>query len=143
MAASHAYSSPLHWYSEGSTARKLVEPELTIAEAIALPAARPLARPQVRVKPGAISKLGYVMLGVAMALVLAQAVRCLVGEAFRLTGLLRNYHAVMAQHGKTQAEHELLRDTIQVYTSKSGIEELARNKLGMVGDGEVLVRVYR
>jgi cell division protein FtsB len=41
---------------------------------------------------------------------------------------------------QTQHDNQVLQNKIRVYTSPSGIEELARNYLNMVGENELPVR---
>lgn len=81
---------------------------------------------------------------IVMALIfgIIQAARSVVSNAYQLSLLSKNLPAVERYHQKTVQENRQLLEKIQIYSSPSGIEELARNNLGLVGEDEILVRFY-
>lgn len=81
-------------------------------------------------------------LGVNAALVfgLVQCVRVFIGDSLNLTRLMHSQASVQNFYARTQQENRLLTHKIRLYSSPSGIEELARNYLNMVGENELPVR---
>ena len=71
---------------------------------------------------------------------LAQCVRALVFDAWSVSNLVQSQAAVNQSYAETRQEHRALSDKIRIYSSASGIEELARNYLNMVGENELPVR---
>lgn len=82
----------------------------------------------------------YVLINAALLFGLVQCVRALVVDALELSSLVQSKASVQAYYAQTRQEHRALNDKIRVYSSPSGIEELARNYLNMVGENELPVR---
>lgn len=74
--------------------------------------------------------------------VCVQSVRCSVLSAVKLQGLLHQGAAVETAHQQATQRNGMLQDKISLYSSAMGIEEMARERLDMVGDDEILVRLY-
>lgn len=83
----------------------------------------------------------YLMVNAALIFGLVQFGRTMVQGSMDLSRLISSHASVQHYHAETQAEHQLLSDKIQIYSSPSGIEELARNYLNMVGHHELPVRI--
>jgi cell division protein FtsB len=84
--------------------------------------------------------LFYVGVNVALAFGLIQCVRTLVSDSVNLSQLAHSQSSVQQYYAQTRQENQVLHDKIRVYSSPSGIEELARNYLNMVGENELPVR---
>lgn len=82
------------------------------------------------------------IINAALIFGLFQCVRAVISDGFDLSILLRSQASVQQYLAETKQEHQVLRNKIRIYSSPSGIEELARNYLNMVGENELPVR-YR
>jgi len=82
----------------------------------------------------------YIMINAALVFGLVQCVRALVNDGLHLSLLLNSQASVQQMLSQTQHDNQVLQNKIRVYTSPSGIEELARNYLNMVGENELPVR---
>lgn len=76
----------------------------------------------------------------AVVCVLLQGIRAVTVGIYKMS-VLAHSQAVVEQHYETSVEkNQALKEKIRRYSSKDGIEELARNYLQMVGQREILVR---
>lgn len=82
----------------------------------------------------------YMMVNAALVFGLIQCARTLVSDGLNLSLLFNSQASVQQFHAQTRQENQALQDKIRVYSSPSGIEELARNYLNMVGQNELPVR---
>lgn len=80
------------------------------------------------------------LINAALVFGMVQCVRALVVDAVQLSALVHSKASVQAFYAQTRQEHRSLNDKIKVYSSPTGIEELARNYLNMVGENELPVR---
>lgn len=71
---------------------------------------------------------------------LIQCTRTLIGDSLSLSRLVNSKASVERFYHQTRQENRQLSDKIRLYSSASGIEELARNYLNMVGKDEIPVR---
>jgi cell division protein FtsB len=80
--------------------------------------------------------------GVIVALLfgLIQCARTLIGDSFSVSRLMQHKASVENFYKQTLQENQQLDSKIKLYSSASGIEELARNYLNMVGKDEIPVR---
>jgi cell division protein FtsB len=103
------------------------------------PQRRPL---QSRQKKRMTRGEGIFCLAVNIALVfgIVQCARTFVGDSLNLTRLWHSQASVQTFNRQTVHEQKQLKEHIRVYSSASGIEELARNYLDMVGENELPVR---
>ncbi|MBX2859737.1 MAG: septum formation initiator family protein [Vampirovibrio sp.] len=79
---------------------------------------------------------------VAMIFIFSHALITAVSGSVTLIKLQRQHTKVQQAHQQTLVKNQEIKNTLSVYTSPAGIEELARNNLEMVGEDEVLVRIY-
>jgi cell division protein FtsB len=117
---------------------------------IAYPDLRPVTERQLKRQPVRKSQykkrttraeyLFYLAVNSALVFGLVQCTRALISEGFNLSRLATSQTAVQQFFNHTQHENRGLNDKIQLYSSTSGIEELARNYLNMVGENELPVR---
>ena len=84
--------------------------------------------------------LFYIGVNAALIFGLIQCVRAFIGDSLNLSRLMHSQTSVQDFYTKTQQENRLLHHKIRLYSSPSGIEELARNYLNMVGENELPVR---
>jgi cell division protein FtsB len=84
--------------------------------------------------------LFYLGVNAALLFGLVQCVRTFVGDSLNLSRLMHSQASVQSFYAKTRQENRLLNHKIRLYSSPSGIEELARNYLNMVGENELPVR---
>lgn len=82
----------------------------------------------------------YIMINAALLFGVVQCVRALVSDSLHLSMLVNSQNKVQTFYTQTRHENQLLQNKIKVYSSPSGIEELARNYLNMVGKNELPVR---
>lgn len=87
-------------------------------------------------------KYAYGLLIFALCFGVLQALRCGIVSTIRLEKMLHQHQEINALHAQAQATQQLLNDKIQRYSSPFGLEEMARERLSMVGPNEVLVRIY-
>lgn len=85
--------------------------------------------------------LFYIAVNVALVFGVLQCARTFIGDSFNIARLLQSQSSVQKFNHQTLTEQKVLKDRIRVYSSASGIEELARNYLDMVGENELPVRV--
>jgi cell division protein FtsB len=97
---------------------------------------------QSRFKKQASLQQNLLSLGIIAALLfgIAQSLRTVISDTYNLSILLQSKAAVQNYYQATQQENRLLSHKVKIYSSPSGIEELARNYLNMVGKDELLVR---
>lgn len=89
-----------------------------------------------------LQKTGYALLFLALMFAGFQAVWCGIASAAKLEALVHQLTAVEAAHNQAQTTQIILKDKISLYGSPEGIEEMARERLGLVGQDEILVRLY-
>lgn len=82
----------------------------------------------------------YAAVNVALLFGLVQCSRALIGDGLALSRLTHSQASVQQFYKQTHQENRQLRDKIRLYSSASGIEEMARNYLNMVGQDELPVR---
>ncbi|WP_373532677.1 hypothetical protein [Vampirovibrio sp.] len=82
----------------------------------------------------------YLAVNAALVFGLIQCTRALISDGFNLSHLASSKTSVQQFFNHTQLENRSLNDKIRIYSSASGIEELARNYLNMVGENELPVR---
>ena len=82
----------------------------------------------------------YILVNAALVFGLVQCVRALVSDSLHLSLLMNTQSSVQQMFTQTKHENQMLQNKIKVYSSPSGIEELARNYLNMVGENELPVR---
>lgn len=85
-------------------------------------------------------RLLLMMINGALVFGMAQCLRTLVSDSLNLSRLFNTQASVQKYYGETRQQHQLLSEKIRIYSSPSGIEELARNYLNMVGSNELPVR---
>lgn len=100
-------------------------------------------RRQTQAKPlTALQKWSYCLLAVAVAFCAMQALRCGIVSGLKISSLLRQQMAVAHTYKHAQTRQAYLQDKITLYSTSFGIEEMARERLGLVGEDEILVRLY-
>jgi cell division protein FtsB len=82
----------------------------------------------------------YMAVNAALVFGMFQCARALIGDSFNLSQLTNSQTSVQKFFNQTKQENRVLNDKIRIYSSASGIEELARNYLNMVGQNEIPVR---
>jgi cell division protein FtsB len=82
----------------------------------------------------------YILINAALVFGLVQCVRALVSDGLHLSALMNSQASVQQMFNQTRHDNQVLQHKIRVYSSPSGIEELARNYLNMVGENELPVR---
>lgn len=82
----------------------------------------------------------YILINAALIFGLVQCVRALVNDGLHLSLLMNSQVSVQKLFNQTRHDNQVLQNKIQVYSSQSGIEELARNYLNMVNENELPVR---
>jgi cell division protein FtsB len=83
----------------------------------------------------------YIAVNVALVFGVLQCARTFIGDSFNIARLLQSQSSVQKFNHQTLTEQKQLKDRIRIYSSASGIEELARNYLDMVGEDELPVRI--
>lgn len=73
---------------------------------------------------------------------IGQCIRACAVHAIKLQSLMSANQAVHDSRLNNQAENLDLRDQIALYQSKRGVEILARERLNLVGENEVLVQIF-
>ena len=106
-----------------------------------VPSIRVVKRPQSQVLY--LPKWATGLLVAALAFVCLQGVRCALGSIIKVEKLIVQLNAVVVDHKLAKQAHSALNDKISLYSSPSGVEELAREGLELVRPDEVLVRLYR
>lgn len=126
------------------TSRKMVYPEAT-----AYPELQPVTERYVQRQPVQSRNrkqttrgetLFYIGVNIALVFGLIQCVRTFISDGLNVSTLMNSQASVQKFYHQTQHENQVLHDKIRVYSSPSGIEELARNYLNMVGEHELPVR---
>jgi cell division protein FtsB len=84
--------------------------------------------------------LFYLAVNIALVFGVLQCVRTFVGDSLNLMSLFHSQASVQKYHQQTVHEQQQLKERIRIYSSASGIEELARNYLDMVGEHELPIR---
>jgi cell division protein FtsB len=82
----------------------------------------------------------YILINAALFFGVIQCVRALVSDSLHLSMLINSKASVQQFYTQTRHENQVLQTKIKTYSSPSGIEELARNYLNMVGENELPVR---
>lgn len=80
------------------------------------------------------------LINAALLFGLVQCLRVLITDTFRVSNLIVSQHTVQHLYTESRQDHQVLSSKIKRYASPSGVEELARNYLNMVGDDELPVR---
>jgi cell division protein FtsB len=106
------------------------------------PITRVVTTPQQRPGLTPLQKVGYGALLFAFLFGGFQAIRCGVASGVKLEALVRQLSAVETVHADAVTNHAMLEDKISLYGSPQGIEEMARERLGLVGQDEILIRMY-
>lgn len=126
-----------------STVHQAVQSYYPEASAVRLaPVTRMPSVPVSAVRLTPLQKWGYGFLAFAVAFAMFQVVRCGVVSALKLQGLFRQMAVVEHEFKSAQERNDTLQDQIARYQSPLGVEEMARERLGMVAQDEVLVRIY-
>jgi cell division protein FtsB len=116
---------------------------------VAYPELQPVTERQIRRQPvrsrskKQTTRAEYIlsiMINAALLFGLVQCVRALISESLHVSLLMNSQASVQQMFNQTRHENQLLQNKIRVYSSPSGIEELARNYLNMVGENELPVR---
>lgn len=117
---------------------------------VAYPELQPVTERQVQRQPARKSQYKkrtsraeyflYMAVNAALVFGLFQCTRALVGDSMNLSQLNNSQTSVQNFFSQTKLENRVLNDKIRIYSSASGIEELARNYLNMVGKDEIPVR---
>ncbi len=84
--------------------------------------------------------LFYLAVNIALVFGVVQCARTVIGDTLNIGSLAKSQSTVQQFYTDTRHENQALNDKIRVYSSRSGIEELARNYLNMVGDNELPFR---
>lgn len=96
-----------------------------------------------RIKPlTRLQKLGYSLLAFSLVFISVQAFRCGIVSGIKLSHLLGHLALVKQANQVALTQNTILKDKISLYSSPQGIEEMARERLSMVGPDEVLIRLY-
>jgi cell division protein FtsB len=101
---------------------------------------QPVRKSQYKKRTTRAEYLLYLTVNAALLFGLFQCARALISDGLNLSHLANSQTAVQQFFNHTQLENRSLNDKIQLYSSTSGIEELARNYLNMVGENELPVR---
>ncbi len=88
-------------------------------------------------------RIYYVLLFAVMCVCLFQLVFGTGVNITRLIALDRQIHQLKALNKGASQKNYQLKEELKTYSSYSGIEELARNNLKMVGKNEVLVLIRK
>jgi cell division protein FtsB len=101
---------------------------------------QPVRKSQYKKQTSRAEYILYILVNAALIFGVAQCVRALFFDGLHLSSLLNSQSKVQSFYQQTRQENQLLQNKIRVYSSPSGIEELARNYLNMVGQNELPVR---
>jgi len=101
---------------------------------------QPVRKSQYKKQTSRAEYILYIMINAALVFGVAQCVRALVFDGLHISSLLNSQNKVQTFYNQTRHENQLLKTKIKVYSSPTGIEELARNYLNMVGQNELPVR---
>jgi len=101
---------------------------------------QPVRKSQYKKQTSRAEYILYIMINAALVFGVIQCVRALVFDGLHLSSLLNSQSKVQTFYNQTRHENQLLKTKIKVYSSPTGIEELARNYLNMVGQNELPVR---
>ena len=118
-----------------SVARSLTSPHYKAT----LPTPSPTASPKPSSK---YHPWFYWLVILALLFATGQSLRAIGTSVYKIETLLQKTPIVERYYQKATQENQSLKTQIKRYTSKAGIEELARNNLDMVGPGDILVRLY-
>lgn len=89
-----------------------------------------------------LQKWSYGLLVFALLFAGVQAIRCGTLSGAKVDGLLKQLAIVQTVNQEVKERKAVLQDKISLYQSPLGVEEMARERLGMVGQDEILVRIY-
>jgi hypothetical protein len=101
---------------------------------------QPVRKSQYKKRTTRAEYILHLTVNAALLFGLFQCARALISDGMNLSHLANSQTAVQQFFNHTQLENRSLNDKIQLYSSTSGIEELARNYLNMVGENELPVR---
>ncbi len=101
---------------------------------------QPIRKSQYKKKTTRAEYILFMAVNAALVFGMFQCARALVSDSFSLTRLTGTQVSVQKFFSQTKQENRILNDKIRIYSSTSGIEELARNYLNMVGENELPVR---
>jgi cell division protein FtsL len=101
---------------------------------------QPIRKSQYKKQTSRAEYILYILINAALFFGVVQCVRALVSDSLHLSMLMNSNTSVQRFYTQTRHEHQLLQNKIKTYSSSSGIEEMARNYLNMVGDNELPVR---
>ncbi len=101
---------------------------------------QPVRKSQYKKRTTRFEYLLYLTINAALIFGVVQCARTLITATFNLSQLANSQASVQTFFNQTKVENKILNDKIRVYSSPSGIEELARNYLNMVGENELPVR---
>lgn len=101
---------------------------------------QPVRKSQYKKQTSRAEYILYIMVNAALVFGVIQCVRALVFDGLHVSSLLSSQSKVQTFYNQTRHENQLLKNKIKVYSSPTGIEELARNYLNMVGQNELPVR---
>lgn len=101
---------------------------------------QPVRKSQYKKKTTRAEYFLYLAVNAALVFGMFQCARTLIGDSLNLSQLVNSQASVQTFFTQTQHENRVLQNKIRVYSSASGIEELARNYLNMVGKNELPVR---
>ena len=102
----------------------------------------PFQAPRIKksAKSNRVQKRLYMGVTAALLFGIVQCARVLVVDVYSLSKLAHSNVSVQQSFAQTHRENQQLSQKIARYSSRSGIEELARNSLNMVSRDEVPVR---
>ena len=101
---------------------------------------QPVRKSQHKKKTSRAEYILFLMINGALVFGLCQCVRALLHDSLNVSQLVNSQTSVQHYFQQTRHEHQVLNDKIKIYSSQSGIEELARNYLNMVSENELPVR---
>lgn len=101
---------------------------------------QPVRKSQYKKKTTRAEYFLYLAVNAALVFGMFQCARTLIGDSLNLSQLVNSQTSVQTFFNQTQHENQALKNKIRAYSSPSGIEELARNYLNMVGKNELPVR---
>lgn len=131
--------------SSVSAVQRIIQPQ-SIPQPLEVVGVRPVfgksELPRTKASLGQLELLGYGLMVCALLVCGLQACRCMMDSVLKAQGLSHQLTFLQDAHQDTVARKVFLKDRISRYTSAAGVEEMARERLGLVAKDEVLVRVY-
>ncbi len=89
-----------------------------------------------------LQKWGYGILAFSLLFIGLQAIRCGFISIVKIEGLLHQLALVKSANEMVISRNATLQDKIALYSSPLGVEEMARERLGMVKKDEIIVRIF-